>query len=221
MERSARCSARSNTASCPISCARAELPGGNALIEGGTFLAILLGTIFAGIAANGESNPIHFAWLMLLTALASWLSSLLIPPTGEGAPTLAINRNILASTWDLIKELRTDTRLWWGAIVVSWFWLVGALVLSLLLPLGHININTTDGVITVFLAVFSVAVAVGSWLAAWLCSGRIVLLPTLVGRRTDWPVLARSCLDDVVNHARGDAVRASPTTLRRGVAFTF
>jgi acyl-[acyl-carrier-protein]-phospholipid O-acyltransferase/long-chain-fatty-acid--[acyl-carrier-protein] ligase len=159
----------------------AELPGGNALIEGGTFLAILLGTIVAGIAANSESNPIHFAWLMLVTASASWLAAMLIPPTGEGAPTLAINRNILVSTWDLIKELRADARLWWGAIVVSWFWLVGALVLSLLLPLGHVNINATDGVITVFLAVFSVSVAVGSWLAAWLCSGRIVLLPTLVG----------------------------------------
>ncbi len=47
---------------------RHELPSGNALIEGGTFLAILLGTIVAGIAANGNSNPIHFAWLMILTA---------------------------------------------------------------------------------------------------------------------------------------------------------
>ena len=165
----------------PDHLAASELPGGNALIEGGTFLAILLGTIVAGLAANGESNPIHFAWLMLLTALASWLSSLLIPPTGEGAPTLVVNRNILASTWDLIKELRTDSRLWWGAIVVSWFWLVGALVLSLLLPLGHVNINADDQVITVFLTVFSVAVAIGSALAAWLCSGRIVLLPTLIG----------------------------------------
>ena len=118
---------------------------------------------------------------MLLTALASWLASLLIPRTGEGAPNLVVNRNVLASTWDLIKELRADARLWWGAIVVSWFWLVGALVLSLLLPLGHINIHGTDGVITVFLTVFSVAVAVGSGLAAWLAAGRIVLLPTLIG----------------------------------------
>ena len=165
----------------PDHLARSELPGGNALIEGGTFLAILIGTIVAGIAANRESNPVHFAWLMLLTALASWLASLLIPRTGEGAPNLVVNRNILASTWDLIKELRADPRLWWGAIVVSWFWLVGALVLSLLLPLGHINIHGTDGVITVFLTVFSVAVAVGSGLAAWLAAGRIVILPTLVG----------------------------------------
>jgi acyl-[acyl-carrier-protein]-phospholipid O-acyltransferase / long-chain-fatty-acid--[acyl-carrier-protein] ligase len=159
---------------------RPELPAGNALIEGATFLAILLGTIVAGVAANGNSNPIHFAWMMLVTALVSWIASLFIPRTGEGAPGLAINRNILVSTWDLIKELRADRRLWWGAIVVSWFWLVGALVLSLLPPLVTVDINGGDEVITVFLAIFSVAVAVGSGLAAWLAAGRIVLLPTLV-----------------------------------------
>src|ERR1700676_792087 len=160
---------------------REELPAGNALIEGGTFLAILLGTITAGIAANGNSNPIHFAWLMVVTALASWLSSLFIPKTGEGAPGLTINRNILVSTGSLIKQIRTDPRLWWGAIVVSWFWLIGALILSLLPPLVTIEIGGTEAVVTAFLTIFSVAVAVGSALAAWLAHGRIVLLPTLVG----------------------------------------
>ena len=160
---------------------REELPSGNALIEGGTFLAILIGTIVAGIAANGNSSPIHFAWLMLLTALVSWLSSLLIPKTGEGAPGLAINPNILISTWDLIKELRADRRLWWGGLVASWFWLAGAVVMSLLLPLVQSSIGGTEAVVTVFLTIFSVAVAVGSGLAAWLAAGRIVILPTLVG----------------------------------------
>src|SRR6202045_2491133 len=78
--------------------AREELAAGNALIEGGTFLAILIGTITAGIAAKGDSNPIHFAWLMIFTALASWIASRFIPRTGQGAPELAINRNILVST---------------------------------------------------------------------------------------------------------------------------
>ena len=159
---------------------RRELPSGNALIEAGTFLAILLGTIVAGIAANGNSNPIHFAWLMILTALASWLSSLLIPKTEAGAPDLAIDRNIFASTGALIKQLRVDPRLWWGGIVASWFWLVGALVLSLLPPLVAQVIGGSEQVVTVFLTIFSVSVAVGSGLAAWLAAGRIVLLPTLV-----------------------------------------
>jgi acyl-[acyl-carrier-protein]-phospholipid O-acyltransferase/long-chain-fatty-acid--[acyl-carrier-protein] ligase len=165
----------------PDHLARAELPAGNALIEGGTFLAILFGTIVAGIAANGESNPIHFAWLMLVTALFSWLSSLLIPGTGEGAPSLAINQNILASTWKLLKELRSDPRLWWGGMVTSWFWLAGAVVVSLLLPLVEANLGGTRGVVTAFLTIFSIAVAVGSALAAWLAAGRIVILPTLIG----------------------------------------
>ena len=45
--------------------------------------------------------------------------------------------------------MRADPRLWWGALVVSWFWLVGALVLSLLPPLVKINIGGTEEVITV------------------------------------------------------------------------
>jgi acyl-[acyl-carrier-protein]-phospholipid O-acyltransferase / long-chain-fatty-acid--[acyl-carrier-protein] ligase len=159
---------------------RRELPSGNALIEGGTFLAILLGTIVAGIAANGQSSPIHFAWLMILTALASWLSSLVIPKSGEGAPDLAINRNVLVSTASLIKQIRTDPRLWWGALVASWFWLIGALVLSLLPPLVSFTIGGGEAVVTLFLTIFSVAVAVGSGLAAWLAAGRIVLLPTMI-----------------------------------------
>ena len=159
---------------------RSELPSGNALIEGGTFLAILLGTIVAGIAANGNSSPIHFAWLMIVTALASWLSSLLIPKTAEAAPDLAINRNVLVSTASLIKQVRADPRLWWGAIVASWFWLVGALVLSLLPPLVSFTIGGSEAVVTLFLTIFSVSVGLGSGLAAWLAAGRIVLLPTVV-----------------------------------------
>src|SRR6516164_4121098 len=134
----------------------------------------------AGFAANGNSNPVHFAWLMILTALASWLASLAIPKSGEAAPDLAINRNVLVSTGSLIKQIRADPRLWWGALVASWFWLVGALILSLLPPLVSFTIGGGEEVVTLFLTIFSVAVAVGSGLAAWLAAGRIVLLPTLV-----------------------------------------
>jgi len=161
--------------------AREELPGGNALIEGGTFLAILLGTIMAGVAATGDSNPIHFAWLMILTAFVSWLSATFIPPRVPGAPGLTINWNIFASTAAQIKQLRADPRLWWGGLVTSWFWLVGIVVMSLLFPLVQANFGGTTRVVNVFLAIFSIAVAVGSGLAAWLSHGRIVILVTLIG----------------------------------------
>jgi acyl-[acyl-carrier-protein]-phospholipid O-acyltransferase / long-chain-fatty-acid--[acyl-carrier-protein] ligase len=165
----------------PDHLARAELPAGNALVEGATFMAILLGTIVGGLAVKGGGDPASFAGLMMVFALLSWGASLKIPPTGEAAPDLRAHLNIFASTGALLRHLRTDKRLWWGAMVVSWFWLVGAVVLSLLPPLVKTVLGGTEEVVTAFLAIFSIAIAVGSGLAAWLAAGRIILLPTLIG----------------------------------------
>src|SRR5262249_13350081 len=142
---------------------------------------ILLGTIVGGLAAKGGGDPASFSSLMLVCALLCWASSLFIPRVGSGAPDLTISPNIVASTGRLIGHLRADRRLWWGALVTSWFWLVGAVVLSLLPPLVKTVLGGTEEVVTAFLAVFSIAVAVGSGLAAFLSAGRIVILPTLVG----------------------------------------
>jgi acyl-[acyl-carrier-protein]-phospholipid O-acyltransferase/long-chain-fatty-acid--[acyl-carrier-protein] ligase len=165
----------------PDHLARDELARGNALVEGATFLAILIGTIVAEFATGGGGDATHFSWLMMVAAAACWIASLYIPKTGEGAPNLVVNPNIAASTIGLIKYIRTDKRLWWGAMVVSWFWLVGIVVLALLAPLAKNLIGATPGVITLFFTMFSIGVALGSGLAAWLAHGRIVLLPTLVG----------------------------------------
>src|SRR5579859_45965 len=98
----------------------AELPAGNALVEGATFIAILTGTIVAGYAAKDGGSPGSFAGLMLAFALACWVSALFIPRTGEAAPNLTIDFNIARSTWVLLRELHNEPRLWWGGLVVSW-----------------------------------------------------------------------------------------------------
>ncbi|MGV3635825.1 MAG: acyl-[ACP]--phospholipid O-acyltransferase [Pseudorhodoplanes sp.] len=160
---------------------RRELPAGNALVEGATFIAILLGTIAGGIAAKGGGSPLGFSALVMIFALLCWVSALLIPRTGEAAPNLIINKNIATSTFELIKDLRRDERLWWGALVTSWFWLAGVVVLSLLPPAVKNIVGGDEYAVTAYLAVFSIAVAIGSALAAFLASGRIILLPTLLG----------------------------------------
>ncbi|MFN3351666.1 MFS transporter, partial [Pseudorhodoplanes sp.] len=160
---------------------RRELPAGNALVEGATFIAILLGTIAGGMAARGGGDPLAFSALVMFFALLCWVSALLIPRTGEAAPNLIVNRNIAASTLTLLRDLRADSRLWWGALVTSWFWLAGIVVLSLLPPAVKTLVGGNEETVTAYLAIFSVAVAVGSGLAAWLAAGRIILLPTLIG----------------------------------------
>jgi acyl-[acyl-carrier-protein]-phospholipid O-acyltransferase/long-chain-fatty-acid--[acyl-carrier-protein] ligase len=160
---------------------REELPTGNALVEGATFIAILLGTIVGGLAAHGEGSTTGFAVLVMSFAVACWVAALLIPPTGAGAPHLKIAINIAASTAAMLRHLRADKRLWWGAMVTSWFWLVGIVVLSLLPPLIKNLIGGNEDTVTIYLAMFSIAVGIGSGLAARIARGRIVLTTTLVG----------------------------------------
>ncbi|HWP14372.1 MAG TPA: MFS transporter, partial [Xanthobacteraceae bacterium] len=158
-----------------------ELPAGNALVEGATFMAILLGTIVGGLAAKEGNHPGYFCALIVTFSLFCWGASLLIPRTGQGAPNLYVDPNIARSTGSLLRDLWIDKRLWWGSIATSWFWLVGAIALSLMPPLVTHVVGATEEVVTAYLAVFSIAIAVGSLLAAWLSHGRIALFPTLVG----------------------------------------
>src|ERR1700719_1215116 len=164
----------------PDHLAEAELPRGNALVEGATFIAILAGTIVAGFTSK-DGSPASFAGLMMAFAFACWISALFIPRTGEAAPDLVIDFNIARSTWALLRDLHRESRLWWGGMVVGWFWLVGAVVTTLLAPLIKNALGGDQEAINAYLAVFSIAIAVGSGLAAWLASGRIVLMPTVLG----------------------------------------
>jgi acyl-[acyl-carrier-protein]-phospholipid O-acyltransferase/long-chain-fatty-acid--[acyl-carrier-protein] ligase len=160
---------------------REQLPAANALVEGATFVAILTGTIVGGLAGRGGGQVWEFAVLVMAFALACWAATLLIPPTGAGAPHLNISINIARSTAAMIRHLRADPRLWWGAMVTSWFWLVGIVVLSLLPPLIKVLIGGNESTVTVYLALFSIAIGVGSALAAAIARGRIVLKTTLAG----------------------------------------
>jgi acyl-[acyl-carrier-protein]-phospholipid O-acyltransferase/long-chain-fatty-acid--[acyl-carrier-protein] ligase len=159
---------------------REQLPAGNALIEGATFIAILTGTIAGGLASRAQ-DVVSFAPLLIGFALACWIAARLIPPSGQGAPQLKVSGNIAASTAAMLRYLRADRRLWWGAMVTSWFWLTGIVVLALLPPLIKSLIGGDEAAVTAYLALFSVAVGIGSGLAALIARGRIVLKTTLAG----------------------------------------
>ena len=159
---------------------REELPAGNALIEGATFIAILLGTIAGGLTAREGGDAAQLSLLILVFALACWVATLFIPKTGPAAPDLAIDRNILRSTRDLLTDLWADVRLWRTGVMVSIFWLIGAVVMALLPALVKNGMGGTEMVVSTYLAIFAIAIAVGSGFGSFLSSGRIVLLPVPV-----------------------------------------
>jgi acyl-[acyl-carrier-protein]-phospholipid O-acyltransferase/long-chain-fatty-acid--[acyl-carrier-protein] ligase len=158
-----------------------DLPRANAWVEAGTFLAILGGTIGAGfLFATGAPIAVFGPVMMVLAGLC-YLASRHIPSTPVGAPDLKVEANILRSTWRILTALRADTRLWRTALLNAWFWFVGAVVLSVLPIVVKDVLGGSELAVTYFLTVFALSVGAGSALAAWLCAGRVVLLPAVIG----------------------------------------
>jgi acyl-[acyl-carrier-protein]-phospholipid O-acyltransferase/long-chain-fatty-acid--[acyl-carrier-protein] ligase len=157
----------------------AELATGNALVEGATFMAILIGTIAGGMFVSGSS---HMGWVssaVVALSLASWAFASRIPVTAPSAPDLRVTSNPWTSTVNLLKSLYAEPRLWDGMVIVSWFWLVGAVVLSLLPALVKGEVGGTEGVVTCCLAIFAIGIAAGSLFAASLSHVRpnLALVP--------------------------------------------
>ena len=156
-----------------------QLPAGNALIEGATFIAILLGTIGGNLASGSELELRLVAGGIVVISVLGWLAARMIPPAPSSVPDLAIDKNIVTSTATLLKDLRCDKRIWQGALITSWFWLVGAVVLALLQNLIPRALNGTPAVYTLALFTFAVAVALGSIAAARASKNRpnLALVP--------------------------------------------
>ncbi|MGD0633968.1 MAG: acyl-[ACP]--phospholipid O-acyltransferase [Beijerinckiaceae bacterium] len=155
-----------------------DIPAGNAFVEGATFIAVIGGTFMGGMASREGGGAAWFCALLVLFSAACWISSLLIPRTGEAAPGLRIEPNVLLSTKHLLKDLWSNTRLWRGGIIVSMFWLVGAVVMALLPGLVRNTLGVDNTVFNIYLALFAAGIGLGSALASWLLDGRIMLLPT-------------------------------------------
>jgi acyl-[acyl-carrier-protein]-phospholipid O-acyltransferase/long-chain-fatty-acid--[acyl-carrier-protein] ligase len=159
---------------------REELPAGNALVESATFLAILGGTIAGGFVLH-ENGATFFAGGVICTALLAYLAARQIPGTRGATPDLRVDGNIFVSTLRLLRLLRDEPVLWRLAGVTSLFWLFGSIAMSLLPQIVAERLHGADGVVTFHLAVFAVAIALGSGVAAFLLDGRIVLLPAVFG----------------------------------------
>ena len=154
-----------------------ELVAGNALVEGATYLAILCGLIVGGWAAAEGRAAWSVVAQLVVVASACYGASLFIPPTGVGAPGLAIDFNPWTALRKVIGELRSDDRQWVGAVGVSWFWTIGAVTLSLVPVIVKSRIAGGVEVETAVTLLFAIGVAAGSLLAAILSHGRIELAP--------------------------------------------
>ncbi|MGD8574599.1 MAG: MFS transporter [Gammaproteobacteria bacterium] len=140
-----------------------ELVGGNGLVEMGTFLAILLGTILGGVLiAIAGSGPFWVALAVVSIALAGYLSSRGIPVGPAAAPALRFNFNPFSETWRNLAFLGRDRVILVSVLGISWFWCFGATYLAQLPNYTRLTLYGTEHVVTLLLALFSIGIGVGS-----------------------------------------------------------
>ena len=145
-----------------------DVLGGTGLVEAGTYIAILLGTILAGyisieLAAAG----------VLIVALIGWVSARRVPPAPREGAKLAINYNPFTSSWRLVNATMHIPRLFLAILAISFFWTIGAVLIIIFPPLVKNLLTTTQEVASLFTATLSIGIAIGSVVINSLLKGQI------------------------------------------------
>lgn len=153
-----------------------ELVGGNGLVEMGTYVAILGGTMVGGVlvAQEGWGVPAVGATVVAV-AIAGYVASRGVPRVPSAVPELRIDANVLRQTFAVIGYARETRAVWLSVLGNSWFWFVGALFLAQLPGFVSDVLNGSPEVVTLLLVVFSLGVGVGSLLCERLSGGKIEL----------------------------------------------
>lgn len=152
---------------------RDELIAGNALIEAGTFVAILVGSILGGLLIITR-NGAHYMTLSLMTvAVLGWVSSLFIPATKSEQPNLRVRFNIFKETWKIIQLTRKQPDIFLAILGISWFWFVGTTFITQFPSFTKEVLHANAPVVTLFFTLFSLGIAIGSLLCNKLLKGQI------------------------------------------------
>ncbi|MBQ6434432.1 MAG: MFS transporter [Synergistaceae bacterium] len=139
-----------------------ELIAGNGLIQMGTYLAILTGTIAGGLMILKENGIFWVGGLAVTIAFSGWVSSMLIPPTKPINPNLKVSFNIVSRTAAMFKDIYPMRKVFGSMLAISWFWLVGSVFLAQFPTYSRLILGTDESVATSFLAIFSCGIGLGS-----------------------------------------------------------
>jgi 1-acyl-sn-glycerol-3-phosphate acyltransferase len=149
-----------------------ELVGGNALVEAGTFVAILMGTLAGGLLA-GAGHPLWVALAGLLVAVAGYMASRGIPTAPAPEPGLRINPNPFTETWRNVGFARENRTVFLSILGISWFWLYGALFLAQFPAYAMKVLGGGESAVTLLLATFTVGIGLGSLLCERLSAKQV------------------------------------------------
>lgn len=140
-----------------------ELLAGNGLVESGTFIAILAGTLLAGMLVSfGDVGLTLVSAGVVVVAITGWFASRAVPPAPAVAPQLKLNWNPVSATWQTLRDAKPSAAVFNSILGISWFWFFGAMVLTQIPSFTREILGASEGVGTILLAIFSVGIGLGS-----------------------------------------------------------
>ena len=152
-----------------------ELVTGNAWVEMGTFLSILVGTLSAGILVSEVNGTLWAAITVAVLSLAGYLSSRAIPALPPQGVIEKIRFRPLSGTWRSIKKARQTPSIWMAILAISWFWFLGATYLTQFPNFAKLHLHSGATVVSLLLGMFSIGIAVGSFVCERFSYGHVEL----------------------------------------------
>ncbi|WP_176595935.1 MULTISPECIES: MFS transporter [Sphingobium] len=145
-----------------------EVLGGTGLVEAGTYIAILAGTILAGVI------PVQAAAVgIILTAVIGWLAGRKVPPAPSLLERQPIDFHIIRSSITLVRGTMHIRRLYLAIMAISFFWAVGTVLFIQFPPLVKNVLSADKSVASLFLGIFSIGIAIGSVAINRLLGGHV------------------------------------------------
>jgi MFS family permease len=136
-----------------------EVLGGTGLVEAGTYIAILFGTILAGVLA---ATPSVAAACTIGLAVIGYLAGRQVPPAPPAADRIPFDRHIIRASVTLVNATMHIPRLFLAILAISFFWTIGAVLIIIFPPLVKNVLGANEQVASMFIAIFSIGIAIGS-----------------------------------------------------------
>ncbi|PZT84777.1 MAG: MFS transporter [Citromicrobium sp.] len=148
-----------------------ELLAGTGLVEAGTYIAILAGTILAGFIAVE-----HTGWAaigIIVISIIGYFVSRQVPPAPPMGEIEKLDWHLLRASVKLVRDTMHNREVYYAILAISFFWTIGAVLFIQFPPLAKNTIMASPEVASLFLVVFSVGVAIGSVAVNALLKGMV------------------------------------------------
>jgi 1-acyl-sn-glycerol-3-phosphate acyltransferase len=151
-----------------------ELTGGNGMVEMGTFVAILLGTILGGVLVGiPEVGPHWVAAVSIALAVIGRIAAGFVPASPAPEPRLAINWNPVTETVKNLGHAHRNRTVFLSLLGISWLWFFGSIFLTTFTGFAKETLGGDQSVVTLLLAVFSIGIGIGSLLCERLSGHKV------------------------------------------------